>query len=100
MEFTPIGTVHSPFPEPVGVPIQPSRATGVVGTVELLPEYEEGLTDLDGFSHIVLVTWLHRSKGYSLMTVLFSRYGEARHIFHTVASTAQSDRAVGGACLC
>ncbi len=71
IECKPIGTVHSPFPEPVGVPIQPSRAKGVEGTVELFPEYEQGLTDLDGFSHIVLVTWLHRSEGYRLMTVPF-----------------------------
>ena len=71
IECTPIGTVHSPFPEPVGVPIQPSRAAGVEGTVELLPEYEEGLSDLDGFSHIVLVTWLHMSEGYRLKTVPF-----------------------------
>ena len=78
----PIGTVHSPFPEPVGVPIQPSRADGVEGTVEVLPEYEEGLADLDGFSHIVLVTWLHRSEGYRLRIVPFLDT-EERGLFST-----------------
>ncbi len=80
--FTPIGVVHSPFPEPVGVPIQPSRAEGVEGTVELLPEFQEGLNDLDGFSHIVLLTWLHRSEGYRLRTVPFLDT-EKRGIFAT-----------------
>ncbi len=78
----PIGTVHSPFPEPVGVPIQPSRANGVEGTVEVLPEYEEGLSDLDRFSHIVLLTWLHKSKGFHLRTVPFLDT-EERGLFST-----------------
>ncbi len=82
MECRPIGTVHSPFPDPVGVPIQPSRADGVEGTVEVLPEFEEGLSDLDGFSHIVLVTWLHRSEGYRLRTVPFLDT-EERGLFST-----------------
>ncbi len=82
LECTPIGTVRSPFPEPAGVPIQPSRARGVEGTVEILPEYEEGLCDLDGFSHIVLVTWLHRSEGFRLKTVPFLDT-EKRGLFST-----------------
>jgi tRNA-Thr(GGU) m(6)t(6)A37 methyltransferase TsaA len=82
LECKPIGTVHSPFPEPEGVPIQPSRADGVEGTVELLPEFQEGLSDLDGFSHIVLVTWLHRSEGYRLKTVPFLDT-EERGLFST-----------------
>lgn len=82
LELQPIGTVHSPFPEPVGVPIQPSRAEGAGGTVELLPEFQDGLADLDGFSHIVLVTWLHRSVGYRLKTVPFLDT-EKRGLFST-----------------
>jgi tRNA-Thr(GGU) m(6)t(6)A37 methyltransferase TsaA len=82
LECRPIGTVHSPFPDPTGVPIQPSRADGVEGTVEVLPEFEEGLADLDGFSHIILVTWLHRSEGYRLRTVPFLDT-EERGLFST-----------------
>ena len=87
MECRPIGTVHSPFPDPVGVPIQPSRADGVEGTVEVLPEFEEGLSDLDGFSHIVLVTWLHRSEGYRLRTVPFL---DTAHRYWTSSRTSGS----------
>jgi len=48
------------------MPIQPSGAKGIKGTVELLPEYAEGLQDLEGFSHVVLLCHLHLSTGYSL----------------------------------
>jgi len=33
---------------------------GVEGYVEILPEYSEGLLHLDGFSHIILVAYMHR----------------------------------------
>jgi tRNA (adenine37-N6)-methyltransferase len=63
---TPIGIIHSPFKEAEGVPIQPVFANGAAGTVEIYPEYSAGLADLDGFSHIILLYWLHKSSGYSL----------------------------------
>jgi tRNA-Thr(GGU) m(6)t(6)A37 methyltransferase TsaA len=66
IQFTPIGIIHSPFKEPQGTPIQPKGGKGVEGTVEVFPEYSEGLKDLEGFSHIVLVFHFHLSKGYSL----------------------------------
>jgi tRNA-Thr(GGU) m(6)t(6)A37 methyltransferase TsaA len=48
------------------VPIQPLAARGVVGTVEVLPEYEEGLRDLEGFSHVFLLYHFHLSGPPSL----------------------------------
>jgi tRNA-Thr(GGU) m(6)t(6)A37 methyltransferase TsaA len=59
--FKPIGTIHSPFHDPVGVPIQPRAGIGVRGQVVLNPTYREGLQDLDGFSHLILVYTFHRS---------------------------------------
>jgi len=47
------------------MPIQPTGARGVAGTVELLPEYREGLADLDGFSHIYLLYHFHRSQPFT-----------------------------------
>lgn len=64
--FTPIGIIHSPFKEAAGVPIQPVFANGAAGTVEVYPEYSAGLADLDGFSHIILLYWFHKSSGYAL----------------------------------
>jgi tRNA (Thr-GGU) A37 N-methylase len=60
--YTPIGVVHSPFKEPKGTPIQPPGAGGVVGSVEVFSEYAEGLKDLDGFSHVILVYHFHLAK--------------------------------------
>ncbi|MBN2489038.1 MAG: tRNA (N6-threonylcarbamoyladenosine(37)-N6)-methyltransferase TrmO [Methanosarcinaceae archaeon] len=66
VRYKPIGVIHSPFKEPRGVPIQPTAAKGVRGTVELEPEYVDGLKDIEGFSHIILIFHLHMSEGYSL----------------------------------
>lgn len=69
IEYRPIGIVHSPFTEQHGTPIQPSRADGARGTVEVFPEFADGLRDLNGFSHIYLLCHLHRSTGYELTVV-------------------------------
>jgi tRNA-Thr(GGU) m(6)t(6)A37 methyltransferase TsaA len=37
-------------------------AQGSAGVVEVFPEYEEGLDDIEGFSHLHLIYWLHRSR--------------------------------------
>ena len=64
--FRPIGVVHSPFKEPTGTPIQPSAARETRGIVEILPEYEEGLQDLEGFSHLILLYHCHLARGFTL----------------------------------
>jgi tRNA (adenine37-N6)-methyltransferase len=61
-----IGIIHTPFKDIEGMPIQPSGAKGIAGTVEINPEYVEGLQDLEGFSHIFLIYHFHLSKDYSL----------------------------------
>jgi len=66
VKCTPIGTIHSPYVEPAGVPIQGVFAGNTEGRVELLPEFAAGLADLDGFSHIILLYCFHLSKGYAL----------------------------------
>ncbi len=69
--YKPIGVIHSPFKDIEGVPIQPSAASGVKGTIEMNPEMVPGLKDLDGFSHIILVYHFHLSNGYSLEVIPF-----------------------------
>jgi tRNA-Thr(GGU) m(6)t(6)A37 methyltransferase TsaA len=66
IKYRPIGIIHSPFKEPKGTPIQPAGAKGIKGIVEIFPEYAEGLTDIDGFSHIILLYHFHLSKGSTL----------------------------------
>lgn len=64
--FRAIGTVHSPFTAPEGTPIQSGASGAAIGIVEVLPEYREGLQDLEGFSHIILLTYFHLTQGFSL----------------------------------
>ncbi len=71
VRFLPIGAIHSPFQGTEGMPIQPAGARDVSGTVEVMPEYERGLADLAGFSHIILLYWFHLSQGYSLIVTPF-----------------------------
>jgi len=71
IEYRPIGIIHTPFPDPVGMPIQPTGGEGIRGTVEVFPEYRDGLVDLDGFSHIILLFHMHRSGDFRLRVVPF-----------------------------
>ena len=66
IHYKPIGVIRSPFKEPKGTPIQPEGAKGIDGTVTIFPEYFEGLKDVEGFSHIILIYHFHLSKGVSL----------------------------------
>ena len=69
--YRPIGTIHTPFSSLEGMPIQPSGAADVAGTVILKPQYETGLRDLDGFSHIILLYHFHLSAGHRLTVTPF-----------------------------
>jgi tRNA-Thr(GGU) m(6)t(6)A37 methyltransferase TsaA len=85
VKFKPIGTIHSPFKRPHGAPIQPSGAKGIEGHVEVLNDYAEGLKDIDGFSHIILIYYFHLSKKPSLLVTPFM--DEHQHgVFATRAS--------------
>lgn len=59
--FRPIGVIHSPHKDPAATPIQPAFAADCPGRAELLPEFAAGLADIEGFSHLYLVFWLHRA---------------------------------------
>jgi len=84
IEYKPIGIIHTPFKSLEGMPIQPAGAKGVEGTVEIFPEYENGLKDLEGFSHIILLYHFHQSKGFNLHVVPFMN-SQLRGVFSTRA---------------
>lgn len=60
--YRPIGVVHSEHVAAEKTPIQPAYAKGCKGRVELFPEFVEGLSDVEGFSHIYLVYHLDRAE--------------------------------------
>ena len=59
-----IGIIHSPYKTTQEAP---NQGTDEICKIEILEEYKEGLTDIEGFSHIHLFYWLHESKGYRLL---------------------------------
>jgi tRNA-Thr(GGU) m(6)t(6)A37 methyltransferase TsaA len=65
MKIKPIGIIHSPFKSKQETPIQPFRSKAV-GKIEVFKEYERGLDDIEGFSHLILIYKFHRSRGFSL----------------------------------
>jgi len=65
--YKPIGIIRSPFKEKKGTPVQPKVAKGAKGVVEVFEEFKEGLKDIDGFSHIILIFHFHLSKKYNLL---------------------------------
>jgi tRNA (adenine37-N6)-methyltransferase len=71
MQLTPIGTIHTPFRQIADMPVQPSGAKGVAGRIELRPELAEGLKDLEGFSHIIVLYHFHQVSRVSLMVTPF-----------------------------
>ncbi|MGA8238942.1 MAG: tRNA (N6-threonylcarbamoyladenosine(37)-N6)-methyltransferase TrmO [Desulfobacterales bacterium] len=84
IEYRPIGLIHSPFEKPAGMPIQPTGANGICGSVEVFPEFAPGLKDLDGFSHIFLLYHFHRSGAPELVVEPFLD-SQPRGVFATRA---------------
>lgn len=66
------------------MPIQPAGAKGIKGTVEVFQEYKDGLQDLDGFSHIMLIFNFHLSKSYKFKVMPY-RENKIRGVFATRA---------------
>ena len=57
-----IGIIHSPYKSLNDIPIQGNLNSEVEAYVELNKKYKEGLPDLDGFSHAILIYYFHESK--------------------------------------
>ena len=70
IEFKPIGVIHTPFRTKEECPIQFSFAAKIMGSVDVLEEYTEGLLDIEGFSHLYLI-------------YLFDRAGRVEMVRHT-----------------
>ena len=62
-----IGIIHTPYKESKGIPIQGKFEKDATGQVELFPEYRQGLKDIEGFSHIILIYYFDSSKDEKLI---------------------------------
>ena len=77
-----IGVARTPFLDPRATPIQSAFSTAR-GTVEVYPEFREGLQALGGFSHIILIYRFHRAIGEELAGRPLIDGTEAHGIFAT-----------------
>jgi tRNA-Thr(GGU) m(6)t(6)A37 methyltransferase TsaA len=62
-----IGLVRSPYTETAHIPRGPGAQHDAEGVLDLLPEFEAGLTDIDGFSHLFVLWVFDRAAGYDLL---------------------------------
>ena len=88
MEITyrPIGVIHSPFTDLKEMPIQPTGEASAPGSANVFPEFVEGLRDLEGFSHLILVYHLHQIRRTDLTVTPFLD-SEPHGVFATRAPT-------------
>lgn len=84
--LSPIGVIHSPFNDLAQMPIQPTGAQGVSGEIVLEDHFAEGLADLEGFSHLIVLYHFHRAAAARLSVTPFLD-SQPRGIFATRAPT-------------
>src|SRR5258706_16367241 len=63
----PIGPARRPFTATSEIPKGLGAKHEVEGTLELFPELEAGLQDIEGFSHLFVLWAFHRHEGYDLL---------------------------------
>ena len=68
IKYQPIGVIHTPFKRRDDAPAQGCFSQESRGQVELFPQYTEGLQDITGFSHLILLYHFHEAEGYDLLT--------------------------------
>jgi len=67
MQMEPIGFVRCAFTHTTQIPKGPGAEHTAEGSLEILPEFEGGLRDIEGFSHLFVVWVFDRSEGYELL---------------------------------
>jgi len=68
--FTPIGYTRSPYKNTEQVPKGLGAEHLAEGVLEILPEFELGLTDIEGFSHLIVLWAFHRLRPEDKMELL------------------------------
>lgn len=63
----PIGYIRSPYTNTKEIPKGFGVKHEAEGTLEILPQFEPGLTDIEGFSHLFVIWEFDRSEGYELL---------------------------------
>ena len=80
--YRPVGIIHSEHTDLEATPIQPKYAKGCTGQAEIFPEFEGGLRELEGFSHVYVIYHLDRAGASKLIVKPFLQDVE-RGVFAT-----------------
>ena len=67
IHLTPIGFVKSPFTNPADIPKGLGAQHEAEGVLDIRPELEAGLADIEGFSHLYVIWIFDRSGGPELV---------------------------------
>ena len=82
-----IGRLRTPYGETSQIPKGLGTKHTAEGVLELSPEFEAGLTDIEGFSHLIILWVFHRSEGYHLLST-----PPSDHVPHGVFSSRSPHR--------
>jgi tRNA-Thr(GGU) m(6)t(6)A37 methyltransferase TsaA len=82
VDITPIGVARSPYKTPGAPPFQ-SAFTKAEGTIEVYEEYRDGLLSIDGFSHLIILSYFDRADQRSLSEKPLSDGDVSHGIFAT-----------------
>jgi len=63
----PIGCVRSPYRDTGAIPKGLGAKHEAEGILQIRPEFELGLTDIEGFSHLFVIWAFDRAEGFSLV---------------------------------
>ncbi|MEO6447565.1 MAG: tRNA (N6-threonylcarbamoyladenosine(37)-N6)-methyltransferase TrmO [Gemmatimonadaceae bacterium] len=66
--LTPIGVIRSPYTATAQIPKGPGARHDAEGILEINPDLEAGLKDIEGFSHLFVIWVFHRAEGASLLS--------------------------------
>jgi tRNA-Thr(GGU) m(6)t(6)A37 methyltransferase TsaA len=67
LTMEPIGTIRSPYTDKAQIPKGPGAEHHAEGVLEILPQLEAGLTDIEGFSHLYVLWVFDRASSYELL---------------------------------
>ena len=89
-----IGFVRSRYKETKQIPKGLGTTHEMDGVLDILAEFEIGLTDIDGFSHLVVLWVFDRAQGFDLLGTPFRRVGLTRPAiaYRLTVSSANSRR--------
>ena len=79
----PIGFVSSPYKGTSQIPKGLGAKHDVDGVLKILPEFEAGLLDIDGFSHLIVIWEFNRSVDFDLVASPPADPGRQHGVFAT-----------------